>query len=157
MPPTASGYRAVSRRGRMNVMEITGVLTVPDDEFHFSFARSGGPGGQNVNKVSSKAILHWNVLANVSLPLEVRARLRDQQANRITVEGDLVVQGQRHRDQAKNVEDCLAKLREMIVRAATPPKPRKKTKPSRGSKERRLEAKRQQSRRKSQRRQPGGE
>jgi len=133
-------------------MEITATLTVPDEELQFSYARSGGPGGQNVNKVASKAVLHWPIVANTTLPPEVRDRLRARQANRITAEGELVLQSQRYRDQGRNVEDCLAKLREMILQALHPPKPRKATRPSRGSRERRLAAKRQQSHRKAQRR-----
>jgi hypothetical protein len=83
-------------------MDITDALTIPDDELHFSFARSGGPGGQNVNKMASKALLHWNLAANTTLPADVRERLRLQQANRLTAKGDLVLQSQRFRDQARN-------------------------------------------------------
>jgi ribosome-associated protein len=133
-------------------MEITDAIHVPDEELIFSYARSGGPGGQNVNKVASKAVLHWDLAANTTLPPDVRARLRARHANRITAEGQLVLQSQRHRDQGRNVEDCRAKLREMILQALHPPRPRKATRPSRGSKERRLAAKRQQSQRKALRR-----
>src|SRR5712691_5689621 len=106
-------------------MEITLALSVPDEELLFSFARSGGPGGQNVNKVASKAILHWNLAANTSLPADVKQRLRSHEANRITTEGELVIQGQRFRDQGKNIEDCLTRLREMILRVLQPPRPRR--------------------------------
>jgi ribosome-associated protein len=133
-------------------MEITDTLHVPDEELLFSFARSGGPGGQNVNKVASKAILHWNLAANSTLPEEVRQRLRTNHANRITIEGELLLQSQRSRDQGRNIEDCREKLRQMILQALHPPRPRKATRPTRGSKERRLAEKKQQSRRKSQRR-----
>jgi ribosome-associated protein len=135
-------------------MEITESLTIPEDELTWSFARSGGPGGQNVNKVASKAILRWNVVANASLPADVKLRLRAAQHRRITTEGDLLIQGQRFRDQGKNVEDCRDKLRQMVLQALRPPKPRKPTKPSRGSKQRRLTAKRQMSQRKAGRRPP---
>ena len=135
-------------------MEITGTIIVPDEELHFSFARSGGPGGQNVNKVASKAILHWDLAANASLPADVKERLRALQRRRLTTEGALVIQGQRFRDQAKNVEDCRERLRQMVLQALHRPRPRKATKPSRGSKERRLEAKRQQAQRKAGRRKP---
>jgi len=133
-------------------MEITDTIHVPDEELLFSYARSGGPGGQNVNKVASKAILHWNLAADTSLPEEVRERLRTRHANRITTEGELVFQSQRYRDQGRNVEDCREKLRQMILQALHPPKPRKATRPSRGSRERRLADKKQQSQRKAQRR-----
>jgi|SRR5438270_5438796 len=136
-------------------MEITDAIQVPDDELHFTFARSGGPGGQNVNKVSSKAILHWDLATNTSLPAEVKDHLRRHHGKRLTTEGQLVIQGQRFRDQAKNIEDCRDKLRQMILEALHPPRPRKATRPSRGSKRRRLAEKRRQSERKAQRRQPG--
>jgi ribosome-associated protein len=135
-------------------MDITDAINVPDEELQFTFARSGGPGGQNVNKVASKAILHWNLAANASLPPDVKDRLRVQQANRITAEGELVVQGQRFRDQGKNIEDCRARVREMILQALRPPKSRRRTKPTRASRQRRLADKRQQSQRKASRRKP---
>jgi ribosome-associated protein len=141
----------------MTVMEITDTLAIPDDELLFSYARSGGPGGQNVNKVASKAVLRWTLAANTSLPADVRERLRQQQANRITAEGELVIQGQRFRDQARNAQDCLDRLRALVLQALTRPTPRKKTKPTRGSKRRRLDDKRQRSARKERRRGPGGE
>ena len=138
-------------------MDINDTITIPDEELLFTFARSGGPGGQNVNKVASKAILHWNVSNNTTLPPEVKARLRAYEGNRITTEGELVIQGQRFRDQGKNIEDCLTRLREMILRVLHPPRPRRPTKPTKGSKQRRLAGKRQQSRRKADRRSPGAE
>src|SRR5438105_2606485 len=130
-------------------MEITGAVHIPDDELTFTFARSGGPGGQNVNKVESKAILRWNLSANTSLPSDVKERLRTQQAGRLTTEGELIIQGQRFRDQQRNVEDCRERLRAMVLQALHAPKPRRRTKPSRGSKQRRLAAKKQQSQRKA--------
>jgi ribosome-associated protein len=138
-------------------MEITDSIQVPDGELIFTFARSGGPGGQNVNKVASKAILHWDLAANVSLPSHVRERLRARQRRRVTNEGELVIQGQRFRDQARNIEDCRDRLREMILDALAAPKPRRPTKPSRGSRERRIAAKKQQAQRKAGRRKPTGE
>ncbi len=138
-------------------MNVTSTITIPDEELCFTFARSGGPGGQNVNKVSSKAILHWDLLASGALPEAVKERLRVQQAGRLTTEGELVIQSQRFRDQAKNVEDCREKLRAMVLTALQPPRVRKPTRPSRGSKKRRLEAKRQQAQRKASRRKPTGE
>jgi ribosome-associated protein len=136
-------------------MDITDTLAIPDDELEFSYARSGGPGGQNVNKVASKAVLRWNLAANTSLPADVKDRLRQQQANRITDEGDLLIQGQRFRDQARNAEDCLERLRAMVLQALHPPTPRRKTRPTRGSRQRRLTDKRQHSERKTRRRPPG--
>jgi len=131
-----------------------GPVSIPDEELLFSFARSGGPGGQNVNKVSSKAILHWDLVANATVPLDVKLRLRAQQARRITVEGMLVIQSQLFRDQPKNIEDCRQKLAAMIAQALHVPKPRKATRPSRGAMQRRLAAKKRQSQRKANRGQP---
>jgi ribosome-associated protein len=138
----------------MTDMDITATLQIPDEELQFTFARSGGPGGQNVNKVASKAVLHWNLAANATLPPDVKERLRARHANRVTAEGELVLQGQRYRDQGRNVEDCRTKLREMVLEVLRPPRPRKATKPSRGSRERRLTTKRQQAERKARRRKP---
>jgi ribosome-associated protein len=138
-------------------MDITAAIAVPDDEITWTFAPSGGPGGPNVNKVASKAILRWNLAANTSLPPDVRQRLYAAQRHRITAEGDLLIQGQRFRDQGRNVEDCLERLRQMVVGVLHPPKPRRPTKPSRASKQRRLTAKRQQSQRKAGRRPPSAE
>ena len=122
-------------------VRVSDAIVIPADELAWSFTRSGGPGGQNVNKVASKAVLRWNVAASPSLPADVKARLRARQANRITAEGDLVLSSQRYRDQERNRQDCLDKLRAMIAQAAARPKARRKTKPTRGSQEARLRAK----------------
>ena len=133
-------------------MDIGDGLHIPDDELIFTYARSGGPGGQNVNKVASKAVLRWSVAANTTIPPAVRDRLRCQQANRITVGGELIIQGQRYRDQPRNAEDCLERLRAMLAQARHAPTPRRATKPTRGSKRRRLADKHANSERKQQRR-----
>jgi ribosome-associated protein len=127
-------------------------FTIPEAELTFTFARSGGPGGQNVNKVSSKAILRWDLTANTSLPDEVKARLRGLERRRVTTEGDLLVVSQAYRDQERNKQDCLDRLREMVLRALVVPKARKATRPTRASKRRRVEAKRRRSETKRQRR-----
>jgi ribosome-associated protein len=126
-------------------MDINDQLGIPDEELQFSFARSGGPGGQNVNKVASKAILHWNLNANTSIPGEIMARLRTMQRTRITTDGELVIQAQNYRDQERNKLECLDRLREFVLAAAVVPKKRKASKPTRGSKERRLTAKKKRS------------
>lgn len=128
-------------------------IELPVAELDFSFARSAGPGGQNVNKVNSKAILRWPILSSESLPAEVKERFLTRFANRITVDGDLVISSQKYRDQSKNVEDCLEKLRWMIATVAKAPSARKPTKPSRAAKEKRIESKKQLSQKKKQRRQ----
>lgn len=132
-------------------------LQIPLAEFEFSFVRSSGPGGQNVNKVSSKAVLRWQALASPSLPEDVRARLTSRYARRLTANGELLVTSQRFRDQARNVNDCLEKLRELLATVAVAPKKRRPTRPSRGAKERRLESKRVAGRKKELRRRPPGQ
>ncbi len=116
-------------------------LRVPARELTIRFVRSSGAGGQNVNKVSTKAVLRWPVLASRALPADVRARFAERFATRITVGGELVLTSDRHRDQGRNVADCLAKLDAMLDAVATPPRPRRKTRPSRGAVERRLDDK----------------
>ena len=127
-------------------------LRIASDELSFSFARSSGPGGQNVNKVNSKAVLRWKPATTRSLPDAVRDRFLTRYAQRLTTAGELILTGQRHRDQGRNVADCLTRLQELIAAVARPPRPRKATRPSRSSIERRLEGKRVRSGKKSARR-----
>jgi ribosome-associated protein len=136
------------------MLEISPQIRIPDGEFEWTFVRSGGPGGQNVNKVASKAVLRWHLAASPSLPEDVKTRLRTLQRRRITGEGDLILSSQRYRDQGRNVEDCLEKLRQMVLQAAVVPRPRKPTRPSRGSREARLKDKRRRSTTKAGRRPP---
>lgn len=133
---------------------VTSRLVVPAAELRFSFARSGGPGGQNVNKVSSKAVLRWNVTSSAAIPDSIRSRFLAQYQNRINEKGDLVVTSERYRDQPRNVADCLAKLRDMLRTAATPPRRRIPTKTPQAVKESRLRTKRETAERKSRRRPP---
>jgi ribosome-associated protein len=139
------------------MLPITEQVSIPDDELEWSFARAGGPGGQNVNKVSSKALLRWKLAGNTTLPAEAKARLQGQQRRRITTEGDLLITSQRYRDQERNKQDCVDRLREMVVSALEAPTPRRATRPTRGSRRRRLADKRHNSERKEQRRDPAGE
>jgi ribosome-associated protein len=134
------------------MLVITPQLSIPLREIEFSYARSGGPGGQNVNKVNSKATLRWNATTSSALPEEIRQRLIVRYSKRLTVEGELIVTSQRFRDAGRNTADCLEKLRELVLAVTVVPKTRRPTKPSRGAKRRRLEDKRRQSTRKSDRR-----
>lgn len=128
-------------------------LSIPDAELQFTFARSGGPGGQNVNKVNSKALLRWNVVASPSLSPDVKARFLQKYRHRLTQDGDLLVTSQRYRDQPKNVDDCCDKVAAMLREVFIPPKRRRATKPTYGSRVRRLQNKRQQGAKKEGRRQ----
>ena len=132
-------------------------LSVPSGELDWAYARAGGPGGQNVNKVSSKALLRWPLADSPSLPPEVKARLLAKLAGRLTTAGELLITSQRFRDQEKNRDDCRQKLAEMVRAALVVPKVRRPTKPSKGSQKRRLAAKKQRSAVKAGRRHVGME
>ena len=133
------------------MLVVNSRIKIPLREFQFTFARSAGPGGQNVNKLNTKALLRWPVTKSASLPEAVRRRLLEQNPRRLTNEGDFLVVSQRFRDAGRNVADCLEKLRQMVAAAAVAPKPRRKTRPTAGSVKRRLEQKRRQARKKQNR------
>lgn len=133
-------------------LRVTSRVSVPLDEFSFTFSRSSGPGGQNVNKVNTKVRLLWNIGETESLAAGVKDRFIAKCKRRINSDGVFQITSQRFRDQERNRADCLEKLRGLLLEAAVPPKPRKKTKPSRRAIERRLENKRQRSSRKQSRR-----
>jgi ribosome-associated protein len=122
-----------------------GRIVIPADALAWQFARSAGPGGQHVNRTSSKAVVRFVVRNSPHLPTEVRARLEEQQRSRLTAEGDLLIASQRFRDQPRNVADCLAKLSAIIERAAVRPTVRRKTKIPRAAVARRLATKRHRS------------
>ncbi|MCC6954178.1 MAG: aminoacyl-tRNA hydrolase [Deltaproteobacteria bacterium] len=105
------------------------------------FARSGGPGGQNVNKLNTKAILRFAYRHSRVLSSESKRRLEELFPNRVTDDGDLLLSSERYRSQKQNLEDCWEKLEAILVKASTPPKKRTKTKPSKASRERRMKAK----------------
>ena len=140
--------------GDPSALEVTDTLSIPRDEFRFEFARSGGPGGQNVNKVNSKAILRWTPSASPSLPPAVRDRLLRAVSSRLTRDGELLITSQLTRDQGRNIDDCLDKLRLLVLAAARPPKARRPSRPTLASKKRRVEAKIRRSSTKQLRRKP---
>lgn len=126
-------------------LQVSENVTVPDSELEMSFARSSGPGGQNVNKVESKATLRWNVRSTAHLPQPAKERFLTRYASRLTKEGDLLITSQEHRDQPRNIEACRARLVALIRSVLHAPKKRRPTKPTRGSKVRRLKEKKSRS------------
>jgi ribosome-associated protein len=130
-------------------------MRIPVSELEFTYARSSGPGGQNVNKVSSKAVLRWNLLSSPSLSVDLRERLVAKLAHRLTKLGDIVVTSDRFRDQIKNHDDCIEKLNDLVSEALAVPKARKKTKPTRSSKRKKLDAKSHHSKKKGMRQRVG--
>lgn len=126
-------------------LEITPSIKIPEAELRLSFARSSGPGGQNVNKVSSKAILHFAVATTPSLPPEVRQRFMERFKSRLTTTGEVVIHSEEYRDQPRNIQSSYDKLRDMVLAVLKPPKKRRATKPTKGSKVRRLKEKKSRS------------
>jgi ribosome-associated protein len=141
-------------KGRSHVLEVTPHLHVPESEFEWSFVRSSGPGGQNVNKVATKAVLRWNATGSPSIPDDVKMRFCAQNQGRLTVEGEFLTSSDRTRSQLRNKQDCLDLLAALLLAATKVPRRRKKTRPTRASRERRLQAKKQRSSTKAQRRGP---
>ncbi len=126
----------------MEDLVVNGRLTIPAGQLQASFSRSSGPGGQNVNKVNSRASLRWQVVDQPLLPPDWRQRLVARNGGRITRDGELLLSSDRYRDQPRNLDDCRQRLAELLRDCAEPPVKRKKTRPSLASKQRRLDAKR---------------
>jgi len=125
----------------MAMIRVTHSISIDERELEERFIRASGPGGQNVNKLSTAVQLRFDVRRSPSLPDAVRERLERLAGRRLTREGVIVITAQRHRTQERNRQDALDRLIELIERAAVAPIPRRKTKPTRGSRERRLESK----------------
>jgi len=135
-------------------LSISESVSIPLSEFRFSYVRSSGPGGQNVNKVNSQVQLTWNLQDCTSLPEDVLGRLREAEKGRLTKTGCLRIDCQRFRDREKNRDDCLSRVRTMVLKVLRPPKKRRKTRIPRGAIERRLHDKQQRSGTKTARRTP---
>lgn len=134
------------------MLEITPTLAIDESEISEEFVRASGPGGQNVNKVETAVQLRFNVQTSPSLPEWVRLRLRQLAGNRITDEGELIIEAKRYRSQLQNREDARQQLIDLIRQATIRPKTRRKTKPTAASQQKRLERKSQRSQTKRQRR-----
>jgi ribosome-associated protein len=130
-------------------------VSIPQDELQFTYARSSGKGGQNVNKVNSKAVLKWSPTTSRAMPGAVRERFLEKFATRLTNEGDLVIMSDEHRDQGRNVSECIDRLKDMIMSVWRAPKVRRATKPTFGSKMRRLKGKKEHSEKKQNRKYKG--
>ena len=125
---------------------VTPTISIDDEELEESFVLASGPGGQNVNKVSSAVQLRFDVARSPSLDEDVRARLSALAGQRLTKDGVLIIVARAHRSQERNRSDARNRLVELIQRAAEPLKPRRATKPSKAAKRRRLETKKVRSR-----------
>ncbi|HIG56864.1 MAG TPA: aminoacyl-tRNA hydrolase [Candidatus Handelsmanbacteria bacterium] len=139
----------------MATLYITSILEIPLAELRCKFNRSSGPGGQNVNKLNTRAELQYNFAQSAVLSALQRQRITEKLSARLNSEGLLVVNSERFRTQGRNREDCLDKLAAWLAEAIKPPPPkRRKTKPGRAAKARRLDGKKRHSEKKKSRRRP---
>jgi len=123
------------------MIQITDSIAIDEREIEETFVRASGPGGQNVNKVSTAVRLRFDVRHSPSLPHAVRQRLERLAGNRLTREGVLVINAQRHRTQERNRAEALERLVDLVREATVAPIPRRATKPTLGSRHRRIEGK----------------
>ncbi len=123
------------------VIKAVGKFKVPRNEISLSFSRSSGAGGQNVNKVNSKAEVRWDISSSSSVPQEVLGRFLSRYKNRLDADGFVYVTSERERDRERNIEDAISKIEEWVTSVWERPKARIKTKPTKGSKKRRLKEK----------------
>jgi len=130
---------------------ISAQVTIPGADLSWTAVRASGPGGQNVNKVATKVELRFDLAGTRALDEDAKARLRVLASGRLDAQGRLVVSSQRTRQRERNLEDARAKLRALIERALSPPRPRRPTRPSASARERRLHEKRRHGSRKRER------
>ncbi len=139
----------------MESLNITRTLAIPAAELSFAFSRSSGAGGQNVNKVNTRVELRFDVAQSPSLSEGQRQLLLEKLAQRLTQDGVLIVNSDRHRTQGRNRDDCLERFVALVADALKPPPPKRKaTRPGRAAKKRRLDAKKRHSDKKTNRRRP---
>ncbi len=132
-------------------------IVIPDSELEVRFVHASGPGGQHVNKVATACQLRFDAAGSPSLPDDVRARLLRLAGRRATADGVVVIDARRFRSRERNLDDAVARLTALLEQALRRPKPRRATRPTTASRERRLQQKRRRSRIKRERRRPGGE
>ena len=138
-------------------LRVRGDLVIPAEELQEAASRSSGPGGQHVNKASTRVTLRWNVRESAAFGPVRRARLLQRLARRLTRGGELIVHASRHRSRARNRELARERLAELVREALVVQRPRKQSRPTRAAKARRVDAKRQRATVKRTRRRPGAE
>lgn len=116
-------------------------MKIPNSEFDFTFSRSSGAGGQNVNKLNTKATLSWDIDESTAIGPAVKKRFKEKFSRFITVEGKVKIVGQRFRTQTLNIQDCIDKLHEMLEQVAKAPRKRIATKPTKSSQKKRVDSK----------------
>lgn len=144
----------MARVRQLRVGDGSREIVIPAEALSWLFARSGGPGGQHVNRTSSKAVLRFDVTGSPCLPDDVRRRILAREGSRIAADGMLQIASQVHREQPRNVAECLDKLSDILRAALTPPKRRRPTRTPRAAIARRLDAKKRRSRAKQLRQRP---